>query len=323
MNFKKALAVLLFMLAIVSLVACDTDKPVEKPAYYTVTLNYNNGTELHTVEVAANTVLSAPKDPEKEGYIFGGWKNGARDWDFNGAVMSDMTLTASWIDASSLFDYVTYEDGIKVVEYTGALSAIRVPSVISGYNVTAIADGVFSGLADSVSEITLPETVSVIGEECFFETSGVAISVGGAISYLGESAFAGCNGLSKIVLTEGLKTIPFSTFAGCSSLKTVTIPESVSSIEENAFYGAGLQTLVILSHELTVENGAFSDCDALMTVFFLGSEDQWQTLLSSVDTGGGENDDLLGARICFYSEDEPDAEGDFWYYNESGEPRVW
>ncbi len=329
MNIKRSiLAFSLVLILLVSFSACGEDTPPEKPTvYYNVSFDYNNGDGVSTLKVTEGSYLTQPKSPEREGYIFDGWKNGAYNWDFDlDTVRKDVTLVATWIDASSVFDYSPNDDGtVAVTGYSGALSALRIPSTISGKTVSAVADGLFSSLVlDELDEIVLPETVTKIGKESFSDCSEVQITVKGALTELGESAFEGCDGISEVPLGEGLELIPFKAFASCAKLSTITIPASVRVIGENSFYKcSAMQTIVIYSKDLTVENSAFSDCDALKTIFFIGNAQEWETLLEGVDNGGRENSSFLDAEVYFYSESKPAEDGNYWYMNDNGEPRCW
>ena len=60
---------------------------------------------------------------------------------------------------------------------------------------------------------------------------------GKPVTSIGDSAFAGCSGLTSVTIPWGVTSIGEYTFRGCSSLTSVTIPESVTSIGERAFYG--------------------------------------------------------------------------------------
>ena len=55
------------------------------------------------------------------------------------------------------------------------------------------------------------------------------------VTRIGDFAFAGCNGLRKVVVPEGVTEIGASAFLGCSNLKCVELPTSVTNIGKNAF----------------------------------------------------------------------------------------
>ncbi|MGN1227680.1 MAG: leucine-rich repeat domain-containing protein, partial [Christensenellales bacterium] len=70
---------------------------------------------------------------------------------------------------------------------------------------------------------------------------------------IGKSAFRGCTGLQDILLPYGVTDIGESALSGCVNLESISIPKSVTSIGR----------------------GAFNNCDALTTVYFRGTEEEW------------------------------------------------
>ena len=312
-------------LMLFSLVSCDEeDVPKDTTIYYTATFDFKNGDEPYTVKVEDGALVVPPIAPDRENYIFNGWKCKGYFWNFSqDYVYEDLNFVAQWVDASSIFTTKkNADDSVTVTAYNGFLSEIRIPEVISGFKVTAIGDGVFKNYRNgNTSVIVLPESVTSVGASAFQYCDGIKIEVKGKLSHIGDEAFNGCLLLENITLAEDLKTIPYKAFAGCTALKDVKIPKSVTTVAEDAFDGcAAFQTIIIASTDLTVENSAFANCDGLLTVFFEGSKEEWEEIVPKIDAGGGGNGDLLGAKVYFYSETE--VEGDYWRYD-NGEPRCW
>ena len=67
-----------------------------RPAIYTVTFDSNGGSAVDAQTVFHGEKASEPADPTREGYTFGGWKNGDADYDFSAAVTTNLYLTAEW-----------------------------------------------------------------------------------------------------------------------------------------------------------------------------------------------------------------------------------
>ena len=63
------------------------------------------------------------------------------------------------------------------------------------------------------------------------------------VSYISDSAFEGCSGLTSLRLPEGLKTL--GRFVGCTSLTCLSIPNSVTKLETGFTEGSELNKLVI------------------------------------------------------------------------------
>ncbi len=68
--------------------------------------------------------------------------------------------------------------------------------------------------------------------------------------------------------------------------------------------------MVIESGVLTgLSKGAFWCCTSLKEVYYTGNEEQWNAI-----TNGGQNDYLYAATRYYYSETEPQGEGNYWHY---------
>ena len=95
---------------------------------------------------------------------------------------------------------------------------------------------------------------------------------GKPVTEIGEWAFAYYSSLTEVTIPEGVTSIGDSAFAYCSSLTEVTIPKSVTSIEYFAF----------------------CDCGALATVYYGGTQEDWDALKKNI---GEDNDPLLNANV--------------------------
>ena len=87
-------------------------------------------------------------------------------------------------------------------------------------------------------------------------------------------SFVGCVSLEEVVLPDSLSSIGYYAFLGCFSLESVTIPDSVTSIG----------------------NSAFNVCSSLTTVYYTGSEAEWNEIEIEIKGGNGN---LLNAEIVF------------------------
>lgn len=67
---------------------------------YTVTFNTGDKKDAITKQIKQNETVAKPKNPEKEGYAFGGWytdKALTKKYDFDSKVTKDFTLYAKWV----------------------------------------------------------------------------------------------------------------------------------------------------------------------------------------------------------------------------------
>lgn len=316
------------------LASCNRDGSKEDtaPILYTITFDSNGGSSVDAKQVAAGATIPKPTDPEKEGYLFGGWlKESGYEWNFGyETVNQNLTLKANWVSAESVFSYRKLEgaDAAVITELKNQqLSVIHIPSVIAGWSVVGIDGEALSNLSEeSVREVVLPKSITTVGDYAFANSDGISILFedGCALTEIGERAFQNCDGLTRIPLGEGLETIPFEAFYGCGGLSEIRIPKSVTAIEENAFAKCSSLKAVMLYADLAeVQNMTFDDCDALRTVFFYGSADEADALLEQkVDR---TNEALIEAAVYLYAPQKPAETGKYgyWYLADNGTAKVW
>ena len=121
------------------------------------------------------------------------------------------------VKASAASVEVTTEQGDFTISYGG-----------SGYN--KYEAPTVTGYKGSESDVTLPTTATIKGEEQ-------------AITILG-SAFAKNAGITSVTIPEGYTKIEGSALEGCTGLTTVTIPGSLTQVGPNAFKGCTKLTAV-------------------------------------------------------------------------------
>lgn len=186
------------------------------------------------------------------------------------------------------------------------LTTIVIPN-----SVTSIGANAFwkcGGLTD----ITIPDSVTSIGDEafascenviriivgkgntkyhssgnCIIETATKTLVLGcktsiipsdGSVASVGEAAFRGCTGLTRIVIPDSVTSIEDGAFFGCEGLTTITIPDSVTSIGDNTFLGcSGLTSITIPNSVVSIGGWAFLGCEGLTNVIICGatSIDSW------------------------------------------------
>ena len=155
-------------------------------------------------------------------------------------------------------------------------------SIALDSKITALGDAVFGGCS-ALTTVTLPALTS-LGSRTFMDTPALTsvtfapgaqvtgnytfaawsaddrtnlttVTLGTALSTIGEGAFYNCANLASINL-GGAQTVESSAFFGCTSLATVTGLNNVKTIGTLSFYNTGLKTLNLDSAE-HIGNGAF------------------------------------------------------------------
>ena len=124
---------------------------------------------------------------------------------------------------------------------------------------------------------------------------------GKPVTEIGEWAFAYYSSLTEVTIPEGVTSIRTFAFRSCSSLTKAIIPEGVTSIGESAFQSCGSLTEVTIPKSVTsIEYFAFCDCEALATVYYGGTQGDWDALKKNI---GEDNDPLLNANVIYKGAD--------------------
>ena len=157
----------------------------------------------------------------------------------------------------ALKEFVVAGDNPDYKSVSGLLLSKRGTLLIAGVNgdvtvpssVTAIAEYAFCGLRELTS-VTMKCSITSVGEHAFRGCVGLrSVTIPQCVCSTNLSAcFETCRTITEVVVAEGVSYIADSAFAHCEGLKTVTIPASVTRIGSKAF----------------------SDCNNLEVIEFLG-----------------------------------------------------
>ena len=124
---------------------------------------------------------------------------------------------------------------------------------------------------------------------------------GKPVTEIGEWAFAYYSSLTEVTIPEGVTSIRAFAFRSCSSLTKATISEGVTSIGDSAFaYCSSLTEVTIPKSVTSIESFAFYDCGALATVYYGGTQEDWDALKKNI---GEDNDPLLNANVIYKGAD--------------------
>lgn len=174
----------------------------------------------------------------------------------------------------------------------------------------------FKGTA--LSSISLPKT-SIIDEYTFFNCTKLeSIYIPDGTAQINVFAFSLCRNLQQAYLPDSITCIEAKVFEGCQSLKEITIPQKITEIDYGTFNNCKALSCVNLPKGLISINGlAFAGCESLTsiaipksvksigasafssylkTVYFEGSEEEWNAI-----TFGANNTPLEQAEIIFNS----------------------
>lgn len=123
-------------------------------------------------------------------------------------------------------------------------------------------------IGTNLQEILLPNTLTTIGENAFYDCSGLtSITIPDSVTSIGNYAFCGCHSLTSVTIPSGVTSIGYNTFGGCRSLTSISIPNSVTSIELSTFLQCSSLTSITIPNSVTsIEYNAFYGCSSLATM---------------------------------------------------------
>ena len=165
----------------------------------------------------------------------------------------------------------------------GGLPTANLTSVTIGSQVETLPVKFVS--RSSISQITLPQSLTAIGDSAFYYCNGLtALTIPSGLTSIGTNAFGKCTNLSTLhwnaimcatngdMYTYGITTATIgnevemlpSNFVSQSQITSISFPASVKQISDYAFYDCeGLTELVIPETIQSIGSYAFSDCYGL------------------------------------------------------------
>lgn len=198
----------------------------------------------------------------------------------------------------------------------------------TNYTVTKIATWAFYDARNTLTEVTLPNTVDEIGYQAFFKCSNLTnVTIPEGVKKIGQAAFYGCSqltsitipstitdmdtafsgntALSHVTLTNGISKISSNAFERCTGLTEVEIPASVDQICPFAFNGCTNLKRVLLEKNIkTINVNAFKDCTNLSDVKYNGYKTDWDRV--TVNTTGN---DTLTSKVQYLCDINFDLNG--------------
>ena len=135
-----------------------------------------------------------------------------------------------------------------------------------GENVVYIPAKLFYCFDDLACDVVIPNSVTRIGEQAFFDANVTSVVIGDGCVEIGEWAFFNTHYLTSLKLGTGLKTIEESAFNSSGIEGDLVLPDSLEYVGYAAFYDNNLTSVHIGPCVSFMDSQAFM-CYDLQSVF--------------------------------------------------------
>lgn len=156
------------------------------------------------------------------------------------------------------------ENGI----YDGSVTNVVIPESVS-----IIGTGCFAGT--NIETITIPETVTEIKRMAFQESKLKTIFIPSSVTSISAQCFGWCEDLETVEMSEGLETIEAWCFYSCKKLKELRFPNTLTGSLGDATCTAcsSLESVYIPTNVTKIASNVFSGCSNLTTITINKPED--------------------------------------------------
>ena len=225
------------------------------------------------------------------------------EYAFRGTAITSITIPAGVTDIGEGAFYdcqslgtVTFAEGSKLKSIGGyafigtAITGITIPA-----SVTSIGHNAFN-VCESLGTVTFAKgsRLESIGGFAFEGTAITGITIPVGVTSIGGYAFQG-TAITSITIPARVTDIRDAAFYNCKSLGTVTFAEGskLESIGGNAFGKTAITSITIPAGVTGIGGDAFA-CDTLDTVYYVGTQGQWNGM-SDRDSywAGGRDIDVV------------------------------
>lgn len=119
-----------------------------------------------------------------------------------------------------------------------------------------------------ITEVTMPDSLKIIGEGAFNMCSGLkSVKIPASVTTLIGSTFRFCDSLVSVTIPETVTTMGNQVFYECENLESVEINAKISTIGRSMFSHCPKLISVKLPDTVkTIDEAAFRECDSLETI---------------------------------------------------------
>ena len=181
-------------------------------------------------------------------------------FDLNGGVLLSGDLVQKVTQGHNATPPTTAKEGHYFLKWSGSYNRVTHDVTIEAvweYETTA-------GIEYNVDENSNYCTISGAFDGLQGDVYVGGYKDGKKVLAIEDGAFAGCTGITRIHLLDGILTIGDNAFAGCTSLESIELPSTAVSLGDNAFLDCKKLESIVLPEKLqTLGKNAFTGCTSL------------------------------------------------------------
>ncbi len=184
------------------------------------------------------------------------------------------SIIASAETTDGYYTYFIENNEATIITVDESISGnIVIPSTLGNYPVTKIYDYAFFN-CDSITNVTIPDSVNSIGESAFYRCTSLAtITIPNSVTSIGAFAFSGCGGLKYVKLGSRINSMGEKVFNACYNLEEVLIAEGLTKIGDFAFLkNMSLKTVTLPKTLKEIGMYAFYYCYSLENIYYTGNK---------------------------------------------------
>ena len=257
---KKLISALLFLICILSLVACATGNGGGKPSLPPVT----------TVGLPKKETVST--NYESEGFVINIYQTYAEIVEYKGKE-AEVTVPDSFmgLPVKSLCEYaffgnetltkVTLPDQLIVIGKGAFQDCSALTEVVLGDHVEVISQAAFRDSA--LEKINLPDTIAEIDRYAFYRTHITELKLPASLTTVMKYAFYGCEYLTTVQFSERIETVSEYAFAACKSLTSVVITDRVETLGDYVFSDCTALSKIFIPKKTMIGENPFLGCPSI------------------------------------------------------------
>ena len=121
--------------------------------------------------------------------------------------------------------------------------------------------GPFSKALVASPNFCLPDDLVILPEGAFYGTSVTELTLPATLTTIGNDALAECSSLTELNLPVALTSLGSSSFLGAASLRELTLPAAISTVGEGSFMSCSALVKITFPDALTSLAGATFKCN--------------------------------------------------------------